>query len=214
LGKLLSERVVELTRAGQGGSKCWPAVLLSISAKRSRRPDAPLYVLLDLIVQILDPRRAVPEKRRVEVVRFCWNVVEQAKSLGMGRWHLLARTVRPFLEAALVALGEDRPTGHLSPTIGRRLTVQQLIARLDSHQSFEIQAMAVKVLPDVVYRELHNAPRAVQDRQKNLQLLHRAVGLVATTKYYESLAPKMRETCETRMSDLKHRIERAGGASG
>ncbi len=58
--------------------------------------------------------------------------------------------------------------------------------------------------------ELRNAPRVVQARQQKLQTLDQAVGMVDGTKYFDSLAPKMREACQSRMNSLKHRIEKAG----
>ena len=69
---------------------------------------------------------------------------------------------------------------------------------------------AVKVLPDIVGHELRIAPRVAQERHKTLQSLHQAVGMVGSTKYFESLAPKMRDACETQMNDLRDRIEKAG----
>jgi hypothetical protein len=84
------------------------------------------------------------------------------------------------------------------------------MTRLDPHQPFEVQATAVKVLPDIVNHELHNSLASVKNRTKQLATLKQVVGMVGGTKYFESLAPKMRHVCETRMAELTDRIERAG----
>lgn len=190
LRKLLSEEVAKLTKEGKGGQKCWPAVLLEIAARPSRTHDAPHHAVAHLIAQVLDLRHAVPDEHRTEVIRFCRRIVEQTHSLGFGRLHHLRKTVKPFVEAALKPLGEDRTPANVGSTVGRHLTLQQLISRLDPHQSFEVQALAVKVLPDIVNLELRNAPRVVKERQEALQSLNRAIGMVGGTKYFESLTPK------------------------
>jgi hypothetical protein len=210
LRTLLSEEVAKLTQEGKGGPKCWPAVLLEIAARRSRDADAPRHAVAHLIAQILDLRHAVPEQHRMEVVRFCRTIAEQTHSLGLGRLHHLRRTVQPFVKEVLKPLGEDRAPAPVGTTAGRHLTLRQLISRLDSHQPFEVQALAVKVLPDIVNLELRNAPRLAKERQKTLHALDQAVGMVGATKYFESLTPKMREACETQMDGLRHRIEKAG----
>jgi hypothetical protein len=210
LRKLLSEEVAKLTKEGKGGPKCWPAVLLEIAARQLRTPDGPEHPVAHLIAQVLDLHHAVPEAHRTEVIRFCRTIAEQTHSLGLGSLHHWRKTARPFVEEALKPLGEDRTSAHVGATVGRHLTLQQLISRLDAHQPFEVQALAVKVLPDIVNPELRNAPRLVKERQKTLQRLTQAVGMVGGTKYFESLAPKMREACESQMDGLKHRIERAG----
>ncbi|MBN2295547.1 MAG: hypothetical protein JXM70_24165 [Pirellulales bacterium] len=210
LRELLSEEVVELTREGRGGSKCWPAVILKIAAIQSRLPDAPRHPLAHLIVQVLDFRREVPETHRTAVIHFCRTIAEQARGMEFGHLHHLKKIVRPFAEEVLKPLGEDRMAPHLGKTLGRNLTVQQLISRLDSHQPLEVQAAAVKVLPNVVNLELRNAPREVQERQLKLQTLHQAVGMVGNTKYFKSLEPKMRNDCQSKMNDLRQRIDKSG----
>ena len=210
---LLSEEVARLTTEGKGGPKCWPAVLLEIAAKPARTPDAPHHPVAHLIAQILDLRHAVPQKHRTEVIRFCRTVAEQTHSVGLGRLHRLRKTVKPFVEEVLRPLGEDRSSANVGTTGGRHLTLQQLVSRLDPHQSFEVQALAVKVLPDIVNLELRNVSRVVKERQEMLRTLNRAVGMVGGTKYFESLTPKMREACESQMDGLKHRIEKAGRRS-
>jgi hypothetical protein len=210
LRALLSEEVAELTKQGKGGAKCWPAILLDVAAKQSRTPDAPRRAVAHLIAQVLDLRHAVPESHRMEVARFCRKIVEQTHCVGLGRLHHLRKTAKPFIEQALQSWGEDRTPASAGKTVGRHLTIQQIILRLDPHQPFESQALAIKVLPDIVNIELRNATRLVQERQRTLQTLNQAVGMVGGTKYFKSLAPKMREACESKMNGLKHRIEKAG----
>lgn len=210
LRALLSDEVASLAKQGRGGAACWPAVLLEIAAKQARTCPGVHYPVASLIARILDLRRPVPDERRMEVARFCWNLVEQSRWIGFGRRHRLRRAVKPFVEELLEPLGEDRATEHISMAAGRHLTVQQLLLRLEPHQPFEMQAMAVKVLPDIVNLGLRTAPRVAKERQETLATLGRAVGMVGGTKYFESLAPKMREACEQRMSQLKRRIEKAG----
>lgn len=210
LCKLFSEEVAELTKEGKGGPKCWPAVLLEIAARQSRTPDAPRHAVAHLIAQVLDLHHAVPEVHRMEVARFCRKIAEQTHYVGLSRLDRLRKTAKPFVEQVLKPWGEDRTPVNVGTTGGRHLTVQQLISRLDSHQPLEIQTLAVKVLPDIVNLELRNAPRVAQERQRTLQTLNQAVGMVGGTKYFESLAPKMRDVCKSQMNDLKHRIEKAG----
>jgi hypothetical protein len=210
LRELLSEEFAELTKEGKGGQKCWPAVLLRIAAKQLRTPDAPRHPLAQLIAHILDLRHTIPEAHRMEVARFCREIAEQTHFVGLGRLHHLRKAAKPFAEHVLKPLGEDRTPANVEATVGRHLTVQQLISRLEPHQAFEVQALAVKVLPDIVNLELRNAAHVAEERQKTLQTLNHVVGMVGGTKYFESLTPKMREACEARMDGLKHRIEKAG----
>jgi hypothetical protein len=210
LRKLLSEEVVELTKRGGGGPKCWPAVLLGTAAGQSRDPDAPRHAVAGLIARILDVHSAVLEEYREEVARFCRTIATHTRRIGLGRLHHLRKTAKPYIEQVLGLSGEDAmraATGHL---IGRHLTIQQLISRLDPSQPFEIQARAVKVLPEIVNFELRNSLRAVEQRQKTLQTLDQAVGMVDRTKYFKSLTPKMRDACKSQMNGLKHRIMKAG----
>ena len=213
LRNLLSEAVAELTKAGKGGPKCWAAVLLKIAAKQLRTPDAPRHPVAHLITQVLNLRHAVPEAHRIEVVRFCREIAKETRFIGLGRIHRLRKTARPFTEQVLGPLGEDRTPENAGATVGRHLTVQQLISRLEPHQAFEAQALAVKVLPDIVNLELRNAPRVARERQKTLQTLNQAVSMVGGTKYFKGLTPKMRDACESRMNGLKNRIEKAGRRS-
>ena len=74
----------------------------------------------------------------------------------------------------------------------------------------EVQAQAVKVLPEIVNLEMRTAPRDVQELQQKLQTLDHAVDMVSGTKYVQSLAPKMREACESQMDELRRTIERRG----
>ena len=210
LRTLLSEELAELTKEGKGGPKCWPAVLLRVAAKQSRTPDAPRHPVAHLIAHVLDLRHAVPEAHRMEVARFCREIAEQTHFIGFGRLHHLRKTAKPFAKQVIQPLGDDRTPPNAAATVGRHLTVQQLISRLEPHQALEAQALAVKLLPDIVNLELRNAPRVAEERQKTLQTLSQAVGMVGGTKYFQSLTPKMREACESRMDGLKHRIEKAG----
>jgi hypothetical protein len=166
-----------------------------------------------LIAHVLDLRHAVPEAHRMEVIRFCREIAERTHFIGLGRLHRLRKTARPFAEQVLKPLGEDRTPDNVGATVGRHLTVQQLISRLEPHQALEAQAPAVKVLPSIVNLELRNAPRVAQERQKTLKTLNQAVGMVGGTRYFKSLTPKMREACESRMDGLKNRIEKAGRRS-
>lgn len=213
LRNLVSEEVAELTKEGKGGPKCWAVVLLKTAAKQLRTPDAPRHPVAHLIAHVLDLRHAVPEALRMEVVRFCREIAEETHFIGFGRLHRLRKTARPFAEQVLKPLGEDRTPENVGTTVGRHLTVQQLISRLEPHQALEAQALAVKVLPGIVNLELRNAPSGAKERQKTLQTLNQAVGMVDGTKYFQSLTPKMREACESRMNGLKSRIERAGRRS-
>ncbi len=210
LRTLLCEELAELTKEGKGGSKCWAAVPLRIAAKQLRTPDAPRHPVAHLIAHILDLRHAVPEAHRMEVARFCREIAEQTHFIGLGRLRRLRKTAKPFAKQVIQPLGEDRKPEYVDATVGRHLTVQQLISRLEPHQALEAQALAVKVLPDIVNIELRNAPSVAKERQKTLQTLNQAVGMVGGTKYFQSLTPKMREACESRMDGLKHRIEKAG----
>ncbi len=210
LRQLLAAEVAELTEQGKGGRKCWAAVLLTIAEKQPRSPEATRHALTKLIADILDPRHAVPEERRDEVARFCQKIVEQGGGVKLGRLHRLSRIAKPFAAETLGLFGEDHRVKPLGQESGRHLTVQQLLARLDRHQPFEVQAKAVKILPDIVSQELRNAPPVAQQRQEQLQTLRQAVGMVGSTKYFESLAPKMREVCAARMTEVTQRIDKAG----
>jgi hypothetical protein len=46
-----------------------------------------------------------------------------------------------------------------------------------------------------------------------LRTLTRAVRMVDATTYFQSLAPQMRDACQSRMNGLKHRITKAGHRS-
>jgi hypothetical protein len=209
LHRLLSEEVAELSRAGKGGPKCWPAVILTIAAGQPRTAGEPRHAVAHLIAQILDPRQAVPHERREAVAEFCRKIAAEARAVGLGPLHHAKKTARPFVEEVLARFGAERPGQQVGSSVGRQLTIRQLIARLEPHQPFEVQALAVKVLPDIVNLELRNAPRVVQERQQQLRTLDRAVGMVDATKYFASLTPKMRDACQSQMDDLRHRIARA-----
>ncbi len=131
LRELLSEEVVQLTKQGRGGLKCWPAVILDIAARQSRQPPvpshpAPRHPLAHLIMQILDFRQEVPENHRTAVIRFCRAIVGESRGMELGRLHHLRIIVKPFAEEVLKLLGEQRVAPHLGKTLGRNLTVQQL----------------------------------------------------------------------------------------
>lgn len=210
LRQLLAAEVMELTEKGRGGRKCWPAVLLEIAEKQSRLPNASKHAIAKLIADILDPEHAVSESRRDDVACFCKKIVDQGHGIGLGRLYRLSRAAKPFAAEALALFGENSREQPVGQGGGRQLTIQQLLTRMEPHQPFEVQATAVKILPDIVNQELHNTPAAVQNRQKQLETLRQAVGMVGSTKYFESLAPKMRDVCEARMAALKDRIDKAG----
>jgi hypothetical protein len=209
LRKLLAEEVVELTKQGRGGPKCWPAVLLETAARESRGPEAPRHAVAQLIAEILQLRYAAPEGFRLELVLFCQTIAAHAHGIGLGRLHCLRITAKPFVEQVLEALGEEGPRAAAGNLIGRHLTIQQILSRLDPGQPVEIQARAVKVLPDIVSFELRNS-LLVEKRQETLHSLGQAVGMVDGTKYFKSLTPKMRDACQSQMKGLQHRIEKAG----
>jgi hypothetical protein len=210
LRQLLVVEVGELTAKGKGGRKCWAAVLLQIADKQSQLAGAPQHAIAKLIADILDPNHTVPEQRRDEVACFCRHIVDQGRGVGLGRIHRLSRIAMPFAKEVLELFGDDC-RGQLFGRGGdRHLTLQQLLARLDPHQPFEVQATAVKILPDIVSYELRNSAPTSPQRQKQLKNLKQAVGMVGSTKYFGSLAPKMREVCKTRMTLLEHRIDKAG----
>jgi hypothetical protein len=210
LRQLLVVEIGELAEQGKGGQKCWAAVLLKIAEQRARSADAPKHAIARLIADILDPNHAVPAERRDEVAGFCRKIVEQARGVRLGRLNRLRRTAKPFAAEALGLFGDDRRERPFGQGGERHLNLQQLLARLDPHQPFEVQATAVKILPDIVNQELRNAPPVVQQRQQQLRGLAQAVGMVGSTKYFGSLAPKMRDVCEARMTALKNRIDKAG----
>jgi hypothetical protein len=209
LRHLLAAEVAELTEKGKGGRKCWAAVLLTIAKRQPQSTATHKHPIARLIADVLDPTHAIADERRNEVARFCRKIVDQAAGIGLGRLHRLSRAASPFAAAVLAPFGEEncRPFGQAG---GRHLSIEQLLARLDPHQPYEVQATAVKVLPDIVGRDLRASLQASQNRQSQLATLKQAVGMVEGTKYFESLAPKMRQVCEDRMTELRNRIDRAG----
>ena len=87
------------------------------------------------------------ETHRIEALRFCRRIAEQTHVIGLGHLHHLRKTVKPLIAQTLRVLDEDRMPAPPGGVLGRQLTIQQPIARLDPHQPLEIQARAVTVLP-------------------------------------------------------------------